>query len=195
MVSDSAMTIRNRLRHALVDRTATRAERRACFFTTLYETEFDHIYAYLRYRVRDAAAAEDLATEVFARAWRNLDTLRDPDRAAAWLFRTARNLVTDHYRATSPADPLDTLHPGQHPCTESPERLVLAGEQAATLWECLLTLPDREREIIGLRFVAGLRHRETARVMGISEGNVAKLLHRALQKIRVHLQSEEDYHV
>lgn len=41
MVSDSAMTIRNRLRHALVDRTATRAERRACFFTTLYETEFD----------------------------------------------------------------------------------------------------------------------------------------------------------
>lgn len=195
MVSDSAMIIRNRLRHALDDRTATRAERRACFFTTLYETEFDHVYAYLRYRVRDAAIAEDLATEVFVRAWRNLDTLRNPDRAAAWLFRMARNLVTDHYRATSPADPLDTLHPGQHPRTESPEGLVLAGEQAVMLWECLLTLSDREREIIGLRFVAGLRHRETARVMGISEGNVAKLLHRALQKIRVHLQSEEDYHV
>lgn len=195
MVSDTAMTIRNRLRHAMDDRTATRAERRAYFFTTLYETEFDHVYAYLRYRVSNAAVAEDLATEVFVRAWRNLDTLRNPDRAAAWLFRMARNLAMDHYRTPLPADPLDTLRPGQHPRTESPERLVLAGEQAATLWECLLTLSDREREIIGLRFVAGLRHREVSRALGISEGNVAKILHRALQKIRVHLQSEEDCHV
>lgn len=64
-------------------------------FAVLYERQFGRVYAYLRYRLGDELLAEDMSAEVFARAWGKLHNLHDPDRATAWLFATARNLLAD----------------------------------------------------------------------------------------------------
>ncbi len=65
--------------------------------------------------------------------------------------------------------------------------------QLAEVRRLLADLSDREREAIGLRFVAGLRNGEIALVLGTSEGNVAKILHRALRKLRERLPKEEPH--
>jgi RNA polymerase sigma-70 factor (ECF subfamily) len=158
-------------------------------FADLYDAQFDRLYRYLRFRLDDPALAEDLVAEVFVRAWTKLERLTD-DRAVAWLFITARHLVADHYRERRGPVSLDELPPATQPTAAPPDHQVMADEEQARLLHCLATLTDREREIIALRFLAGLRHREIARAVGVSEGNVAKILHRALRKLRARLHDE-----
>jgi RNA polymerase sigma-70 factor, ECF subfamily len=159
-------------------------------FAVLYERQFGRVYAFLRYRLGDELLAEDLTAEVFARAWAKLTDLQYPDKATAWLFTTARNLLTDHYRAQPVLLPLTGLPPEGHPVTDGPEMRVLAEERLELIQRCLGDLSEREREIVGLRFVAGLRNREIALVLSMSEGNVAKIIHRATSKVRKRLHEE-----
>jgi len=159
-------------------------------FAVLYERQFGRVYAYLRYRLGDELLAEDMSAEVFARAWGKLRNLDDPDRATAWLFATARNLLADHYRGRPGCLSLSALPAGRHPATDSPEAQLLTEESLSFVSHCLTGLSEREREIVGLRFVAGLRNREIALAFGLSEGNVAKIIHRALAKVRARLREE-----
>lgn len=152
-------------------------------FAKLYEAQFGRVYAYAHFRTSDPATAEDIAAEVFMRAWSQLPDLDDPSAAAAWLFTTGRRLVVDHYRRRRPHD-LASIGGSAHLESPSPETIVLARERLAVLASCLQDLSDRERDVIGLRFVARLRNREIARLVRTSEGNVAKIVHRALRKVR-----------
>jgi RNA polymerase sigma factor (sigma-70 family) len=66
----------------------------------------------------------------------------------------------------------------------------VARERLALLRRCLTDLSERERDVIGLRFIAQLRHREIASLVRTSEGNVAKILHRTLRTLRDRLAAE-----
>jgi RNA polymerase sigma-70 factor, ECF subfamily len=163
--------------------------RREETFAALYEAQFDRVYAFARFRTADEAAAEDIAAEAFARAWSKLRDPADVDAATAWLFTTARRLLVDHYRRLS-TQPVGSMSESAHPSSSSPERAALSSERLAMLARCLTSLTDREREIIGLRFIARLRNREIGSLVRTSEGNVAKILHRALRKLRDRLTAE-----
>jgi RNA polymerase sigma-70 factor (ECF subfamily) len=158
-------------------------------FTAMYEAQFDRVYAFVRFRTASETAAEDIAAEVFARAWSKLRDPADRDAAPAWLFTTARRLVVDHYRRL-PIQGLGSVAESAQPSSPSPESAALSSERLALLVRCLTALSDREREIIGLRFVARLRNREIGSLVRTSEGNVAKILHRALRKLRDRLTAE-----
>ena len=163
-------------------------------FAALYEAHHARLYAYLRYRTGDPSLAEDLAAEVFVRAWTNRDELRRPDAVIAWLFAVARNLVVDRLRRDRHvrfAVPLDTLPDGRHPQSDAPEDGVLREERQALARYGLTTLGEREREIVELRFVAELRNREIARMLGLREGTVASILHRSLRRLRDQLREKE----
>lgn len=160
-------------------------------FTALYNAQFDRVYRYLRYRWGNPVLAEDLAAEVFSRAWRKRDTLLPGDAATGWLFTTARHLVADHYRRGPDALPLDTVPPERHPRGAPPEVGVLLDERSALVRRAVAGLGDRERAVVELHFVADLRHREIAQALGTSEGNVAKILHRTLRRLRAALAHEE----
>lgn len=171
------------------DRVADDARTRA--FTCVYDAHFDRVYAFLLYRLDNPALAEDLAAEVFVRAWERLGDFRQSGAVAAWLFVTARHLVSDYYRGKRVNLPLEELSEERHPTTGSPEGDMLAREQAALVRRCLSQLSEREQEIVGLRFIGELRNRDVARIVGTSEGNVAKILHRTLRKLREQLRIQE----
>ena len=158
-------------------------------FGALFEAQFDRVYAFVRFRTADEAAAEDIAAEVFARAWSKLRDPADGDAATAWLFTTARRLVVDHYRRPS-TETVGSMAESAHPSSLSPEDAALSSERLGVLARCMAGLTDREREIIGLRFVARLRNREIGSLVRTSEGNVAKILHRALRKLRERLTAK-----
>ena len=162
----------------------------AAAFEELYQAQSGRIYGFLLYLVRDVDAAEDLTAEVFTRAWARRADLAEPDRIVPWLFRVARNLATEHYRRRRRASVLDERPVPVPSASGSPEDLLLLKERLDAVTRCLETLSDREREVIGLRFLAGLRNREIAGVMRTSEGNVAKIIHRALRRIRERLEQE-----
>src|SRR5690348_11664935 len=159
-------------------------------FDDLYEQYYARVYAYLRFRVGSTEVAEDLVSQVFERALTHLVDLQSTAAAGAWLFRIARNCAIDYFRRQRPTASLDTLIDSSHPRECSPEEVIVAQEERARLLLLLKRLPEREREIIGLKFVACLQNREIARVLNMPEGTVGSLLHRTLARLRDALHDE-----
>jgi len=161
-------------------------------FVRLYRELFPPLYGYVRFRVGDVQVAEDLTALVFERALVRLATVREPERVRAWLFTIARNAIADHRRRRRPADDLEMAERLEHLWIDSPEGEALLRDEWRRLVSYLVELNDRERELIGLKFAAGLANREIGQVVGLSEANVAQIVHRAIVKLRRRFAAEED---
>jgi RNA polymerase sigma factor (sigma-70 family) len=159
-------------------------------FDELYQQYYERVLAYMRFRTGSTDAAEDLVAQVFERAVSHLDDLQSPGAVGAWLFRIARNCAADYFRRYRVTVSLDTLVDGNHPRECSPEEELVAREERMLLLTQLNRLSEREREVIGLKFVACLQNREIARVLHMPEGTVGSLLHRALSRLRDALHDE-----
>jgi RNA polymerase sigma-70 factor (ECF subfamily) len=159
-------------------------------FDDLYQQYYPRVLAYLRFRTGTVDVAEDLVSLVFERALTHLTDLQAPGAAGAWLFRIARNCVADYFRRHQSDLSLDTLVDTNHPSECSAEDVIVAREERRLLLTHLNRLSDREREVIGLKFVACLHNREIARVLHMPEGTVSSLLHRALARLRDALDTE-----
>ncbi len=152
-------------------------------FEALYRSARDDVYAYVATLLRDSAAAEDATALAFERAYRkrrSFDRARGNERA--WLFGIARNAALDELRrrrrqATLAADPADDAAPALDDAADDALR-------RAVVREALSALAPRERELVALKFFAGLSNAEIARVLGVGESNAGTLLHRAMEKLR-----------
>jgi RNA polymerase sigma-70 factor (ECF subfamily) len=164
-------------------------------FEQLFERHHAHIHGWLRRRLT-SAMAEDLAAEVFVRAWagRAGYDVRVAD-ARPWLFGIASNLARRHYRqerralralARSGVDPLDRGDAG----SGSVDDRVDAGVQRRALACALAALRDAEREVLLLHAWADLSYEEIAIATGAPIGTVRSRLHRARQHVRTHLEGE-----
>jgi RNA polymerase sigma-70 factor (ECF subfamily) len=152
-------------------------------FDALYRAARDDVFAYVATLLRDRGAAEDVTAQAFERAFRrsrSYDARRGGPRA--WLFGIARNAALDELRrrkrsAALVAEPADVSAPAPD---DDAERAV----ERAAVRAALATLPAREREVIALKFHAGLDNAELADVLGTSVSNAGTLLHRAMTKLR-----------
>jgi RNA polymerase sigma-70 factor (ECF subfamily) len=157
--------------------------RPALDFEALYRDARDDLYAYVATLLHDRSTAEDVTALAFERAYRKQRGF-DPAKGSqrAWLFGIARNAALDELRrrkrhATLAAEPAD-------PTATAPEDYAETALQRAALHAALSGLSPRDREVVALRFHAGLETAEVADVLGISRSNAATLLHRAITKLR-----------
>ena len=152
-------------------------------FEALYRATRDDVYAYAATLLRDRAAAEDVTAAAFERAYRKQRTYkaaRGSERA--WLFGIARNAALDELRrrkrsAALAAEPADVE-------AAPPEDAAEAALRRAAVRVALARLEGRERELIALKFHAGLDNSEIAAVLGVSVSNAGTQLHRAMTKLR-----------
>ncbi|MBW3609678.1 MAG: sigma-70 family RNA polymerase sigma factor [Actinobacteria bacterium] len=142
------------------------------------------LFRYALVRVRDRAAAEDVTALAFERAYRRRERF-DPRKgtARAWLFAIARNAALDELRrrrrsAALHVDPEDLL------AATAAEDAAEAAERRALVRAARHGLDARDRELLALKFHAGLSHEEIAAVLGISTSNAGTRVHRALTKLR-----------
>jgi RNA polymerase sigma-70 factor, ECF subfamily len=155
-------------------------------FAAVYDYFYPRVYNYVRYRAGDTALTDDLVAEIFERALVALRHYR-PGRGSfsAWLFGIARHVVQDQRRwqRRHPAAPLDAarLVPADVP---APDDRLLAAQEQARLLVAVGTLKERDREVIALKFGAGLANGRIAAVMGLTENHVGVILFRALQALR-----------
>jgi RNA polymerase sigma-70 factor, ECF subfamily len=152
-------------------------------FELLYRSSRDDIFAYVATLLGDRAAAEDITALAFERAYRRrmtFDRRRGEERA--WLFGIARNAALDELRRRKRLASL-TVDPEDVPETENDDGAEVALRRTAVR-EALAELAPRDREVIALKFGAGLRNTELARVLGVSETAAGTLLYRAMEKLR-----------
>lgn len=161
-------------------------------FGRVYDEHFGRIYNYIRYRVRDAAVADDLASLTFHKALDRRFTF-DPTRAAVgtWLVVIARNTICDHLRSQRRRRALLLgLRRRDGFAAPDPESILIEAQERGRLLAAIAELPDRDRDLLGLKFAAGLSHRVIGEMTGQSESNVGVLAHRALVRLRVLLEIE-----
>lgn len=152
----------------------------------LYRSSRDDVYAYVVTLLGDRASAEDVTALAFERAYarrRRFDRRRGEERA--WLFGIARNAALDELRrrrrtATLLAEP-EALAEGALASPDDADELEL---RRSAVRAALAALTPRERELIALKFHAGLTNAELASVLGVSVSNAGTMLHRAVQKLR-----------
>jgi RNA polymerase sigma-70 factor (ECF subfamily) len=160
-------------------------------FDELYRLELPRIYNYFRFRVGDGPLAEDLTSETFLKAWRNRERYRrDLGAFSTWLFTIARRVAQDHYRRRHPEVPLDeALWTSSGVIVED-----IADRDAdfTRLSVLLAQLAERDRELVALKYGAGLTNRLIARLTGLTESNVGVILHRTLQGLRSNWENEHE---
>jgi RNA polymerase sigma-70 factor (ECF subfamily) len=162
-------------------------------FGVLYERYLEQIYRYIYYRVGEYAETEDLTETVFLKAWENLPKQgrRNPIRNfRAWVYRIAHNLIIDYYRTRKPYSYLEDVPP-INDSAPAPEKVIQSHQEHQRLTRAISKLKPSAQQVIACRFISQLSHAETAEIMGLTEGHVRVLQHRALKQLREILQ--EDY--
>ena len=158
-------------------------------FEALYHEELPRVYNFFRYRVGDGPLAEDLTAETFEKAWRKRDQYRrDLAAFSTWLFSIARRVAVDHFRRHRADVPLDEMT--HVPDLMNTEDAAQAQADFARLSILLARLADRDRELVALKYGAGLTNRTIAGLSGLSEANVGVILHRAVQTLRANWEAD-----
>lgn len=151
----------------------------------LYECHRLAIFRYLYYRTGDTQTADDLTSEVFLRMIRALSGYRQREVSfQAWLFQIAHNLLNDHYRKMNVRNHVQL----EENIVEDPQttrsRPVEHSLNSVTLQKALDLLSGEQRDVIVMRFVAGMPIAEVAQSLHKSEDAVKGLQRRALANLR-----------
>jgi RNA polymerase sigma-70 factor (ECF subfamily) len=105
----------------------------------------------------------------------------------AWLFRIAYNLIVDQYRGSGREE---LVEPAEQADEQDPQDELVRSETASELMEMLNTLSQDQREVLLLRFVAGLETEEIAKIMGRNANAVRQVQFRALDTMRQRMHPE-----
>jgi RNA polymerase sigma-70 factor (ECF subfamily) len=171
-----------------------RATRDPEVFGKLYDIYVDQIYRFVYFKVSSKEEAEDITAEVFLKTWQYINEMgaNAIDNLQAFLYQTARNAVIDFYRTRGQKEELinrDETKEEQlkieivDPKQDLVEKVQLSSD-IEEVKKALQKIKEEYREVIILRFVEELSVKETANVLGKTEGAVRVLLHRAIATLR-----------
>jgi RNA polymerase sigma-70 factor, ECF subfamily len=148
----------------------------------LFQKELPRIYNYFLYRLNEKSTAEDLTSATFVRAWKSRDLYRhDIASFSTWLFTIAHRVAIDYFRKHQPKIvPLDEEFLSE----TNPENSYQEGLEKLMLGNAIAALPEREQEIISLKYGAELSNKEIAALLNLSESNVSTILHRTVKQLR-----------
>lgn len=145
---------------------------------------------YARHFVRDLELARDVVQDTFLQLCRQerLPGEGDEgggDRLAAWLYRVCRNRAIDVCRKESRMkSATSSALEAKHDAGASPGETAVLNETVRHVARQVRELPERQQEILKLKFEGGLSYAEIAAVTGLTSTNVGFILHTAISKLR-----------
>jgi RNA polymerase sigma-70 factor, ECF subfamily len=159
------------------------AQRDPARFADLFEQHSRRVYAYIAVRVRERETAEDLTSEVFHQALRNLQRYEYRGIPfSAWLFRIAENAIAQRGRDAAREAGIPLEH----------EPMVDAdAERRAIIFQLVGTLPEDQQKVVALRYAEQKSLREIAEDMQRSEAAVKQLHFRAIQNLRLQMEGRK----
>jgi RNA polymerase sigma-70 factor (ECF subfamily) len=153
----------------------------------IYDLYSPRLYRYAMRLLGDDSAAEDCVSETFSRFLKALQAGKGPrDYLQAYLFRTAHNLVVDHYRRQPLTEELDD----DLPQAETTESIAEDNLRQSRVRAALHKLTDDQQQVVSLKFLEGWENEEIARALHKPVGAVKSLQHRALAQLQKFLLDE-----
>lgn len=158
------------------------------YFGKVYEQYYRLILNYLKKRMHSYAQSEDLASEVFEKAYRAIDDFRwQGISLSAWIFRIARNLLTDYYRKVGKGANDISLTEIEDLFEDEEVSLFVEyarSEEDLALYDALREFNELDQHLIYYKFFEDLSNKEIATITGLAESNVGTRLYRIRRKLK-----------
>jgi RNA polymerase sigma-70 factor (ECF subfamily) len=155
-------------------------------FSQIYKQNVDKVYRFVYLKVSSKAVAQDITSETFTRFWKSFCHDKDIKNPSAFLFRTAHNLLVDHYR-----------HRDKHPdnvdidlCFDlkdekvNLEQKAILADDSLQIQKALSRLRDDWRQAVSLYYIEKAPINEVAQSLNKSEAATRVVIHRALKELR-----------
>ena len=147
----------------------------------LYTSHYRSLVRLSALLLHDTAAAEDVVQDAFVAMHRSWRRLRDPDKGLAYLRQTVVNRSRSRLRHLKV---VERKAPALMPDADSADTLALRAVDRASVMDALRALPQRQREVLVLRYYADLSEAQIAEAMGISTGAVKSHASRGIAALR-----------
>jgi RNA polymerase sigma-70 factor (ECF subfamily) len=158
-------------------------------FGQLYDAYMERIYRFIYFRVEDQQTAEDITSQVFLRAWNNLDRFRlGRTPYLGWLYTIAHNAVIDHYRTRKVTTALEDVRLSQPDYAEIVDNDIDTAVEMKSVKSAMQTLTGDQQQVLTLKFIEGMSNDEIARHLGKREGAVRALQMRGLRALAKQLE-------
>jgi RNA polymerase sigma-70 factor (ECF subfamily) len=168
-------------------------------YTVLVERHSDLVYAIVSRIVLNTADADDVAQEVFVRAYHALPRFRGDSKFSSWLYRIAVNRSLTHLKRSKRRAALLDPEAGAREDVEAvlggtregPGEAVLRRERQAMVRAAVSQLPPRYRAVVTLFYLEERNYKEVAEILGIPMGTLKTHLHRARALLREALANRD----
>jgi RNA polymerase sigma-70 factor (ECF subfamily) len=151
----------------------------------VWETFHVPLQQFIRRRVSDETAAEDLLQDVFLDIHQHIDTLRDVKKLESWIYQVTRNAIIDDYRSRRATTTLEEPEALQLP-EELPDEDIVT-ELLPSVRAMVLSLPAQDRQALILTEYQGLTQKELAARLGLSLSGAKSRVQRAREKLKQQL--------
>ncbi|MDP2966589.1 MAG: sigma-70 family RNA polymerase sigma factor [Pelolinea sp.] len=155
-------------------------------FGELYVLYMEQVFRYLYSRIGNVHEAEDTTSQTFLIAFESFDGFRQDGHFASWLFTIARNKAMDRFRQRKNTSSIDEVN--DIPVEYDPLYGVIQSEQTAALSKLIQALPEVDRELLRLRFLADMSFPEIAHILYRNEEAVKKSIYRLLARLHSQLE-------
>ena len=155
-------------------------------FTMVYDRYIDPVYRYVYNRAGNSTDAEDITAQTFLAALEGIQKYRENGYFAAWLFSIARRKLIDHYRSHRNLVNLDEAQfiLGDNDMDGN----ILQNERKESLQKIIRALPEHDKELLRLRYLAELNFADIARLLKRSESATKKAFYRLIARIQNQLE-------
>jgi RNA polymerase sigma-70 factor, ECF subfamily len=159
-------------------------------FAELYQLYIQPVFRYLFSRIGSLPEAEDATAQTFLAILESLDRYHDDGHFAAWVFSIARRKAMDHFRSQRRQMPLEQAE--SVPLHSDLLQQAIQSQQNQALADVIRSLPEGERELIRLRYIANLSFSEIGRLLNRSEEASKKSLYRLLARLQSQLEDSHE---
>jgi len=163
-------------------------------FGELYDQYYSRIFGYVLKRTASVQTAQDITSEVFFKALKNLGQYRSRNNIpfSSWLYRIATNQTNDYFRKNGRrvlslediSDVADISNPSLEDEILQAEAELKRQEDFLVLHQNISRLPVKYQQVITLRFFENKQEKEIAQILEKPEGTVKSLLHRGLKRLK-----------
>ncbi len=157
-------------------------------FGQIYDNHVNSIYRFVFLKVSSKEIAEDLTAETFTRVWRTFKKNKPPKDVKSFCYKTARNLVIDHYRKKGLRQfvSIDSM---ELPSNENLHEQVTINSDMEMVMKAIKKINNDYQDIIIWRYLDELSISEISKLLNKSQGTTRVKMHRALESLKNVLES------
>ncbi len=154
-------------------------------FAVIYNHYVPQIFRFVMFKVSSRQTAEDLTHEIFLSAWQNIKSYTQREfPISSWLYQIARNKVIDHYRTSKKNISIDTEDFNEETIGFYEQKNLDLSLNVEKIKSLIKLLKPEYQDVIIMRYIEDLDHKEIAGALNKSEGAVRLIQHRAINILK-----------